>query len=70
MLFLATTTSFSFPPVFLFIYFNGWGGRKGCFCLADELNWLMDSLTNASGSVWLRRRRETGTSLFVNSELL
>lgn len=62
---------FSFPPLFfLFIYFIGRGERKGCFCLAGELNWLMESLTNAFGSVQLRMRRETETSLFVNSELL
>lgn len=59
-----------FPSCFLFIYFGGWGGTKGCVCLAGELNWLMESLTNAFGSMQLRMRRETGTSLFVNSELL
>lgn len=57
LLLLTTTAPFSFPLVFLVSYFNGWGGRKGCFCLACELNWLMDSLTNALESVWLRRRR-------------
>lgn len=59
-----------FPSCFLFIYFSGWGGRKGCFCLAGELKWLMESLTDAFGSVQLRMRRESGTSLFVSSELL
>lgn len=62
----------SFPVVVFVVwfFFNGWGRRKGCFCHVGELNWLMERLTNASGSVRLRMRREPGTSLFVNSELL
>lgn len=61
----------SFPVVvFVVCFFLMGGGGEGCFCHVGELNWLMERLTNASGSVRLRMRREPGTSLFVNSELL